>query len=61
MVSIYKLSEYRRSYWAFFILFLAPYTDDICNLISTPIGELARQSTIEENLDKMNLNQSHTG
>jgi hypothetical protein len=34
--------------------------DDITKLISTPIGEVPRQSTIEENLEKINLNQSHT-
>jgi hypothetical protein len=38
-------------------------TDDITKLISTPIGEvpLQRQSTIEETMESMNLNQSQTG
>jgi hypothetical protein len=37
-------------------------TDDITKLISTPIGEvpLQRQSTIEETMESMNLNQSQT-
>jgi len=40
---------------------LAFETDDITKLISTPLGELPRQSTIEEHIEKMTLNQSQTG
>jgi hypothetical protein len=36
-------------------------TDDITKLISTPIGEIQRQSTIEETMENMNLNTSQTG
>ncbi len=42
-------------------LFLAFDIDDISKFISTPIGEVPRQSTIEENLEKMNLSHSQTG
>jgi hypothetical protein len=40
---------------------ISPFgTDDISEFISAPIGELPRQSTIEDTLEKMNLDQSQT-
>ncbi|CAF1530433.1 unnamed protein product [Rotaria magnacalcarata] len=34
--------------------------DEIGKFISTPLGEMPRQSTIEETLERININQSHT-
>lgn len=40
---------------------LALEGDDINQLFSTSFGELPRQSTIEETMESMSLNQSQTG
>jgi hypothetical protein len=35
--------------------------DDINHLFSSPIGELPRQSTIEDSMERITLNHSQTG